>query len=153
MLNITHLLPAFNGLKNRARQASLLNMHNKPGSSQAPCALNAELTFDHVQQCNGCWVIVDLVGKRNQIRTVPILSWAKAAINVWTEVASIVEGRILCSIHKGGYVSGDRMADQAIADIVRLYAAECGFEIAAYDLQRTVAELAHKGALAWTRFT
>lgn len=41
----------------------------------------ADLTFDHVQQREGRWVIVDIVGKRGKVRTVPMPSWAKAAID------------------------------------------------------------------------
>jgi site-specific recombinase XerD len=49
-------------------------------------------------------------------------------------------------VHKGGYVSGDWMSAQAVADVVREYAAQCGLgDLAAHDLRRTFAKLAHKG--------
>jgi integrase len=41
----------------------------------------AELTFDHIQQREGRWVIVDLVGKHERLRTVPIPGWCKAALD------------------------------------------------------------------------
>ena len=67
-------------------------------------------------------------------------SWTKAAIDAWTERAGISEGRIFRSVHKGGYVNGESMTDQAVADVVRKYA-----DVAAHDLRRTWAKLAHKG--------
>jgi len=41
----------------------------------------AALTFEHIQQREGRWVIVDLIGKGKRVRTVPIPSWAKQAID------------------------------------------------------------------------
>jgi len=111
----------------------------------------AALTFDHVAQREGRWAIVDLVGKGNRVRTVPMPSWAKAAIDEWTQaVATAAEpmksGFIFRRIHKGGYVNGDQMSPQAIADVVREYARLCGFEhLAAHDARRTFAKLAHRG--------
>jgi site-specific recombinase XerD len=106
----------------------------------------AALAVSHVQQRDGRWVVCDLVGKGNRVRTVPMPSWAKAALDEWTEAASIAEGHIFRSIHKGGYVDGEVMTSQAVADVVGLYAEQCGFEnLAAHDLRRTFAKLAHKG--------
>jgi len=106
----------------------------------------AALTFSHVAQREGRWVVVDLVGKGNRTRTVPMPSWAKAALDQWTETADLTECRIFRRIHKGGYVNGTKMSPQAVADVVREYAKRCGFaELAAHDLRRTFAKLAHKG--------
>ena len=105
----------------------------------------AKLTFEHVQQREGRWVIVDLVGKRNKVRSVPLPSWAKAAIDAWAGAAGISEGRIFRRLLKGGKVNGASMTPQAIYDVVRLYAVRCGFDLAAHDLRRTFAKLAHRG--------
>ena len=46
----------------------------------------------HVQQRDGRWCIVDLVGKHGRVRTVPMPTWVKKAIditgieNVWHEI-------------------------------------------------------------------
>jgi site-specific recombinase XerD len=103
----------------------------------------ANLTFDHIQMRDSRWVIVDMVGKRNRKRTVPMPAWAKNAIDAWAEKASISQGRLFRSLNKGGRTTGDSMTDQAIADVVREYAPK---GIAAHDLRRTFAKLAHKGA-------
>jgi hypothetical protein len=54
-------------------------------------------------------------------------SWVKATIDEWAREASITQGRIFRRIHKGGYVNGDRVSAQAVADVVREYAEVCGF--------------------------
>lgn len=105
----------------------------------------AGLTFDHIQQREGRWVIVDLVGKGNRVRTVPIASWVKVAIDQWTETANIKDGRLFRSINRGDNLSGDSMTSQAIQDVVKLYDALCGFGLQAHDLRRTYAKLARKG--------
>lgn len=105
----------------------------------------ASLTFDHIKQREGRWVIVDLVGKGNRIRTVPMPSWCKVAIDQWTESASFKDGRIFRSINHGDNLSGDSMTSQAIQDVVKLYADKCDYELQAHDLRRTFAKLARKG--------
>src|SRR6266404_5025424 len=49
----------------------------------------AVLTFSHVQQRDGRWCIVDLVGKHGRVRTVPVPTWTKVAIDAWTVAAGI----------------------------------------------------------------
>jgi site-specific recombinase XerD len=105
----------------------------------------AGLTFEHVQQRDGRWVIVDLVGKGNRVRSVPIPSWCKAALDAWSDAALISSGRVFRPVHKGGFVFGDSLTSQAIHDVVKSRAAECGYTLAAHDMRRTFAKLAHKG--------
>lgn len=105
----------------------------------------SSLTFDHIQQRDGRWVIADLVGKGNRVRTVPIASWVKVAIDQWTESANIKGGRIFRSIRRGDNLSGDDMTSQAIQDVVKLYADVCGYKLSAHDLRRTFGRLAEKG--------
>lgn len=105
----------------------------------------AALTFEHIQQREGRWVIVDLVGKGKRVRTVPIPSWVKQAIDEWTQTAGLSSGRIFRAVNKGDRVVGDSLTSQAVQDIVKEYAAKCGYELAAHDLRRTFAKLARKG--------
>lgn len=44
----------------------------------------AQLQTIHIQQRDGRWCVVDLVGKHSRVRTVPMPAWAKAAIDGWT---------------------------------------------------------------------
>ncbi len=105
----------------------------------------AALEFRHIQQRDGRWVIVDLVGKGNRVRSVPIPSWTKAAVDAWVETAGISSGRVFRAIHKGGYLDGDTMTAQAVHDAVRFYLAKMGIAAAPHDLRRTFAKLARKG--------
>lgn len=105
----------------------------------------AALEFRHIQQRDGRWVIVDLVGKGNRVRSVPMPSWAKAAVDAWTQTAGINSGCVFRSIHKGGYLDGESMTGQAIHDVVRVYIAKMGLNAAPHDLRRTFAKLARKG--------
>ena len=105
----------------------------------------AQMTYNHIRQLDGRWVIADLVGKGNHVRTVPIPSWVKVAVDEWTEQANIADGILFRAMHKGGYVAGDSMTPQAIRDLVNGYGKELGVELAAHDLRRTFAKLAHKG--------
>ncbi len=109
----------------------------------------AHLTLEHIQQREGRWAIVDLVGKRNKYRTVPMASWVKAALDNWTTAAGITEGRVFRSFRKGDHLVGDTMTSQSIWEIVTDYAEQVGLEnIAPHDLRRTYAKLAHKGGAA-----
>jgi len=105
----------------------------------------AALTFDHIQQREGRWVLVDLVGKGNRVRTVPIPSWTKAAIDAWASAAGIGNGYIFRAVNKGDRLSGGELTPQAVRDVVNSYGARLGIALAAHDLRRTFARLAHKG--------
>jgi site-specific recombinase XerD len=63
------------GLRDRAILAVLLG-----------CGLRrsevAALTFTHLQQRDGRWCIVDLVGKHGRVRTAPMPTWVKAALTL-----------------------------------------------------------------------
>lgn len=126
------------GLRDRAMLAVMIGGGLRRGEVAA-------LTFDHVAQREGRWAIVDLIGKGNRVRTVPIPSWAKAAIDAWATAADIREGCVFRSIHKGDWVMGNDLSAQAVRDVVNYYSATLGLEIAAHDLRRTHAKLAHKG--------
>jgi integrase/recombinase XerD len=105
----------------------------------------AALTFEHIQQRDGRWVIVDIIGKGNRVRSVPVPSWVKLAIDEWQAVADI-RGNVFQAIHKGGHITREQMTPQAIRDVIKLYGAVIGKpELAAHDLRRTYAKLAHKG--------
>jgi site-specific recombinase XerD len=126
------------GLRDRAMLAVLLGC----GLRREECA---GLCVHHIQQREGRWVIVDLVGKRNKVRSVPMPSWAKAAVDAWCNVAGIKSGPIFLSIRRGGHVQQDAMTAQAIRDTVADYAGQVGVNVAPHDLRRTFAKLAHKG--------
>jgi site-specific recombinase XerD len=105
----------------------------------------ASLTFEHIQQREERWVIVDLLGKRNVLRSIPMPSWCKATIDLWAEAAGIRSGRIFRRIRRYGFLASETMTAQAIYDIVLYYAQKLSFNLAPHDCRRTFAKLAHKG--------
>jgi site-specific recombinase XerD len=106
----------------------------------------AILSFSHIQQREGRWAILDMVGKRDKMRTVPMPSWAKSLIDAWTFAARIDEGTIFRRVNKGGRLMGENITEQAVYNIVVSYAGKLLSDgIAPHDLRRTFAKLAHKG--------
>ena len=102
------------------------------------------LTLESVQQREEHWVIADLIGKGGHVRTVPIPSWVKSAVDVWTTAAGITEGRVFRAINKAGRIWGDGMSPKVLWDVVRAAAARAGIEkLAPHDLRRTCARLCH----------
>lgn len=64
----------------------------------------ASLSFGHVQQRDGRWVLVDLIGKRDKVRSVPMPNWAKAASDEWGEVSGVSDGLVFRAVNKGDRV-------------------------------------------------
>ncbi len=109
----------------------------------------AGLTFEHVRQRDGRWVLVDLIGKRDKIRSVPMPNWAKAAIDEWSKASGVSEGLVFRAVNKGDRVVGGGITPQAIYNVVVGYAEELKKKgVAPHDLRRTFAKLAHKGGAA-----
>lgn len=105
----------------------------------------SSLTWRHIQMVEGRWVILDLVGKRNRVRTVPMPSWAKISIDDWCAAAGVSDGFLFRPVNKADHVSGLRLSPQAIWSIVAGYATDLQLRCAPHDLRRTHAKLAHKG--------
>ena len=121
----------------------------------------ANLTFAHLQQREGRWVILDIMGKGRRVRTVPVPGWAKALVDAWAYAAGLSSGPVLRRFRKGGWLvygtSADGIAEpsgmcepvgmsaDAIADVVATYARPLGWELAPHDLRRTFAKLARSG--------
>ncbi|HLF28199.1 MAG TPA: tyrosine-type recombinase/integrase [Anaerolineae bacterium] len=129
------------GLRDRAILAVLIG-----------CGLRREeaagLTLAHIQQRDGRWVIVDLLGKRNKVRSVPMPNWTKSALDAWTRTAGIIDGAIFRAMDKGGKVAGETLTAQAIRNVVVFYSSMISKDVAPHDLRRTYAKLAHKGGSA-----
>jgi site-specific recombinase XerC len=92
------------GLRDRAIVAVLLG-----------CGLRrsevAALTFAHVQQRDGRWCIVDLVGKHGRVRTVPMPTWVKVAIDAWTSTSGLTDGRVFRPVNRGDRVTARSSRD------------------------------------------
>src|SRR5215813_3442817 len=95
------------GLRDRAILAVLLG-----------CGLRrsevAALTFKHIQQRDGRWCIVDLVGKHGRVRTAPMPAWVKVAIDAWTCPAALTEGHIFRSVTRGGEARTQSLGEKVV---------------------------------------
>jgi site-specific recombinase XerD len=123
------------GLRDRAILAVLLG-----------CGLRrsevANLTMGHVQQRDGRWCIVDLVGKHGRVRTVPMPAWVKVAIDAWTSAVGIGDGRVFRSVHRGDEVQGAALSEKVVWQLLQGYAAAASVPgIAPHDLRRTCAKM------------
>lgn len=129
------------GLRDRALLSVLLGCGLRRSEA-------ASLTVAHVQLRDARWVAVDLCGKRSKLRSVPMPTWCKQAIDAWTDAAGITEGRIFRAVNKGDRLAGESMTDQAVYYVIDHYGKLCGYTIAAHDLRRSYAKLARKGGSA-----
>ena len=123
------------GLRDRAILAVLLG-----------CGLRrsevAALTFAHLQQRDGRWCIIDLVGKHGRVRTAPMPTWVKVAIDAWTAPAGVVGGYVFRPVNRAGSVTGDRLGEKVVWQMLGQYATAAGVPgIAPHDLRRTCAKL------------
>jgi len=100
------------------------------------------LRLRDLEQREGRWAIVDLVGKGGHIRTVPIPDWVRAQLECWITAAQINEGCIFRRVDRSGQVRGDHISEKAIWHIVRKSARRAGLmNVAPHDLRRTCARL------------
>jgi site-specific recombinase XerD len=123
------------GLRDRAMLAVLLG-----------CGLRrsevAALTLTHVQQRDNRWCIVDLVGKHGRVRTIPMPTWVKVAVDAWTEAAGVTDGQVLRRIARGDQVRPDRMSEKVVWQLLQPYAAAAGVPgITPHDLRRSCAKM------------
>jgi integrase len=122
------------GLRDRAILAVLLG-----------CGLRrsevAALTFQHLQQRDGRWCIVDLVGKHGRVRTAPVPTWVKVATDASTAAADLSEGHLFRPVNRAGSVTRGRLGEKIVWQMLGLYAATVGVHsIARHDLSRTCAK-------------
>src|SRR5258708_26296143 len=103
----------------------------------------AALTFAYVQQRDGRWCIVDLVGKHGRVRTAPVPTWAKVAIDAWTSAACVADGHVFRPMNRADRASGgERLGEKVVWQMLMQYAAATGVPgIAPHDLRRTCAKL------------
>jgi site-specific recombinase XerD len=107
------------------------------------------LSFAHIQQRDGRWAIVDLHGKGNRLRTVPMPSWTRTAIDQWVAAAALTTGRVFRPMNNRHEIVGELLLPQNIMETVSKYGRQIGVpKLAPHDLRRTFAKLAHKGRAA-----
>src|SRR5436309_12499521 len=123
------------GLRDRAILAVLLG-----------CGLRrsevAALTVAHVEQRDGRWCIVDLVGKHGRVRTIPMPTWVKVAQDAWTSNVGVTDGFVFRPVNRGGQVQGAGLSEKVVWQLLQGYAAAAGVPgIAPHDLRRACAKM------------
>jgi integrase len=123
------------GLRDRAIIAVLLG-----------CGLRrsevAALTIGHIQQRDGRWCIIDLLGKHGRVRTVPMPVWVKVAIDAWTGPAGVVDGHVFRPVNRADQVAGEVLSEKVVWQMLRPYAVATDVAgLAPHDLRRTAAKL------------
>jgi integrase len=107
--------------------------------------LVSEVKISAIAQRENRWVLVDITGKGNRVRSVAVPAWVKAAIDAWTAAGGITEGKIFRAVRKGGKVWGEDLTPGAVLQIVQQYARAMGLDrLAPHDMRRTCAKLCRK---------
>src|SRR4051794_31145256 len=82
----------------------------------------AALMVGHVQQRDGRWCIVDLVGKHKRVRTVPMPTWVKVAIDAWIVPTGIADGYVFRPVNRGGQLQGAALSEKVVWQLLQGYA-------------------------------
>jgi site-specific recombinase XerD len=102
----------------------------------------AELRLDHLQQREGHWAIVDLIGKGRHVRTFPVPDWVQAELSAWVAAAGIQSGKLFRRVSTAGKIWGDGVSQKVVWHVVKEFAKTIGVtRLAPHDLRRTCARL------------
>ena len=104
----------------------------------------AALELGHIQQREGRWVFIDLVGKGKRIRSVAIPAFVKVALDAWTGAAGITGGPLFRRVRARQYPeqTPKALSERMVWHVVMKYARTLGLkELAPHDLRRTCAKL------------
>ncbi len=105
----------------------------------------AALAVETLQQREEHWVIADLVGKGGHVRTVPVPSWVKAAVDDWLNAAEVNAGPVFRAINKAQRLGKSAFSPKVIWGVVKAGSSKCSLEnVAPHDLRRTCARLCHE---------
>ena len=123
------------GLRDRAILAVLLG-----------CGLRrsevAALTMGHVQQRDGRWCIMDLIGKHGRVRTIPVPTWVKVATDAWTSASGVADGYIFRPVNRAGHAQGVGLSEKVVWQLLQPYATAARVPgIAPHDLRRSCAKM------------
>ena len=70
--------------------------------------------------------IVDLIGKHHRVRTIPMPTWVKLAIDAWATNAGVANGFTFRPVNRGDRISGNGVSEKIIWQLLRPYAAAVG---------------------------
>jgi integrase len=99
----------------------------------------AALRKEDIQVRQRHWAIVDLVGKGNHVRTVPMPVWVKDAVGRWVTAAPVTTGRVFKAVSPHGTSWGTGISENVVWYVVRDCAKRLDLDhLAPHDLQLIV---------------
>jgi site-specific recombinase XerD len=107
----------------------------------------ANLRLENLQERDGRWAIIDIIGKGNRTRSIPIAAWCKAAIDDWLAVSGINNGYVFCSLDrvlvKNKVIK--KLTPEALGYLIVKYGQMIGVDLACHDMRRSFAKLSYQG--------
>src|SRR6202050_3715749 len=83
-----------------------------------------------------------LISSENMVASAPMPRWVKVATDAWTSTSGVAAGHVFRPVKRNGCVTGERLGEKVVWQMLRRYAAEVGVPgIAPHDLRRTCAKL------------
>ncbi len=70
---------------------------------------------------DGRFMILDLVGKRGRVRSIPMPRFAKQAIDAYAKAARLTDGLIFRSVNRWDQIQYDHLSPQAVRRVVAAY--------------------------------
>ncbi|HXX01196.1 MAG TPA: hypothetical protein VEJ00_08285, partial [Candidatus Acidoferrales bacterium] len=71
-----------------------------------------------------------------RVRTVPMPTWVKVAVDTWTSAAGIADGHVFRAVNRGGKVQPAALKEKVVWQLLQGYAAIAGVPgIAPHDLR------------------
>jgi len=104
----------------------------------------ANLEIEHIRIIGG-QPVIEIDGKGNKIRTVPVHKKAMSVLGEWVRAAGIKDGHVIRRINKGDNVQGEGMSVTAVWQNVKRMGEAAEIELAPHDLRRTCARNMHDG--------
>jgi site-specific recombinase XerD len=97
---------------------------------------------DHLQQREGHWAIVDMIGKGRHMRTIPMPDWVHGTLSQWMTAAGVHAGKLFRKVNSAGKPWGDGVTEKLVWHVVKEFAPRIGNDrLAPHDLRRTCARL------------
>jgi integrase len=104
----------------------------------------ASLRKEDIQARQGHWAVMDLVGKGNHVRTVPMPVSVKGAVDRWLAAAPVTTGRVFRAVSRHGPSWGNGISENVVWYVVRNCAQRVALEhLAPHDLRRTCGKICH----------
>ena len=102
-----------------------------------------------ISENGGRWVLSNIVGKGQKVRTVVLAAWVYAALDTWMTRAGISSGRVLRTVtRKGALSTAPGMSVSSVYRLVLRYSRQIGREVRPHDLRRTFGRLALENGAA-----